>query len=382
MFWIRIVEIAKSIDALMTSRSITEQRDFPDYDMLDAMIASALTKLLNTQTHFRKRVSVKEQRAHKHDRFFRGRQIAFMIHEYFRATRACEAVQGLSPLFAFSLQNDDVQEFDVRRDHALLSVSNMLSVMILEGLYKSKLQNSVQLQTVLALYDQETARSQEPNFQQLKTAVKLHTDQMMRSRNFRVRNDVVERGSVEKRKKRKNTSSFQKLSLSMFSENSKLKPTQRNPKLLEQERKRKTEKKQRNKSQEKKRKTTSENQKYKNETTENKIKRTIFKKKKKGRKANRQTKKKRKKNKQSFVSLKKKFKKSSKSSQRTVPELLAGHLLSFQFFQFFEFLVFFLSFLHMFDEISCSTMRTTWVWVVDVFEDSLAGERIEQLVRF
>ena len=77
----------------------------------------------------------------------------------------------------------------------------MLSDMILEGLYKSKLQNSVQLQTVLALYDQETARSQEPNFQQLKTAVKLHTDQMMRSRNFRVRNDVVERGSVTKSQK-------------------------------------------------------------------------------------------------------------------------------------------------------------------------------------
>ena len=30
---------------------------------------------------------------------------------------------------------------------------------ILEGLYKSKLQNSVQLQTVVALYDQEVARN-------------------------------------------------------------------------------------------------------------------------------------------------------------------------------------------------------------------------------
>ena len=33
-------------------------------------------------------------------------------------------------------------------------------------------------------------------FQLLKTAVKLHVDQMMRTRNFRVGNDVVERGSV------------------------------------------------------------------------------------------------------------------------------------------------------------------------------------------
>ena len=35
----------------------------------------------------------------------------------------------------------------------------MPSDVILEGLYKSKLQDSVQLQTVVALYDQETVRS-------------------------------------------------------------------------------------------------------------------------------------------------------------------------------------------------------------------------------
>ena len=38
---------------------------------------------------------------------------------YVRATGAYEAVQGLSTLFAFSLQNDDVQDFDTRLDQAL-----------------------------------------------------------------------------------------------------------------------------------------------------------------------------------------------------------------------------------------------------------------------
>ena len=95
-------------------------------------------------------------------------------------------------MFSTSSHNDDVQDFDVRWDQALLSASDMPSDVILEGFYTSKLQNSVQLQTVLALYDQETARSKQPNFQQKKTAVKLHIDQMMRTRNFRVRNEVVE----------------------------------------------------------------------------------------------------------------------------------------------------------------------------------------------
>ena len=84
-------------------------------------------------------------------------------------------------------------------DHALLSVSEMPADVILEGLYKSKLQKSVQLRTVMALYCQEVARNNgTSNYQQLKTAVKLRNDHMMRNRNSRVGSDVVERGSVTK----------------------------------------------------------------------------------------------------------------------------------------------------------------------------------------
>ena len=63
MHWIKEVEIAKSIDDLMTSQSV-EGREFPDCDGLDAMTASALKNLL-THVHFRERVSVEEQRAQK-----------------------------------------------------------------------------------------------------------------------------------------------------------------------------------------------------------------------------------------------------------------------------------------------------------------------------
>ena len=77
MLWVKEVEIAESIDELVTSRSITGQPNFPDFEMLDAMTASALKKLLNTQSNFRKRVIVEEQRAQNSDRFLRGRQIAY-----------------------------------------------------------------------------------------------------------------------------------------------------------------------------------------------------------------------------------------------------------------------------------------------------------------
>ena len=144
----RRVEIAESIDELLTSH----------YDMLDAMNASALKKLL-THVHFGKRVSVEDQRAQTYDRFLRGRQVAHMIHEHFQTTGAHEAVQGLSALFNTRLQNDDVQDFDTRWDQALLAASEIPTETVLHGLYKSKLQDSVQLQTALALYEHENIRN-------------------------------------------------------------------------------------------------------------------------------------------------------------------------------------------------------------------------------
>ena len=117
-----------------------------------------------------------------------GGKIAYMIYEHFRATEAYEAVQGLSDLFNIRLQNDDIQDFDVQWDQALLSTSDMPCDDILEGLYKSKLQDSVQFQFVLALYDQETVRNNgQTSYLRLKTSG----------------NEIVERGVVTKSQKAK-----------------------------------------------------------------------------------------------------------------------------------------------------------------------------------
>ena len=72
MYWIKEVEIAKSIGDLMISQSITRRRDSPDNDTLDAMIASAWRKLLDKHVCFQRRVSVEEQRAQKYDRLSAG----------------------------------------------------------------------------------------------------------------------------------------------------------------------------------------------------------------------------------------------------------------------------------------------------------------------
>ena len=54
MQWVQEVEIAKSVDELVTSWWMI-RTDFSDFDVLDAMIASALKKHLDKHVHFRKK---------------------------------------------------------------------------------------------------------------------------------------------------------------------------------------------------------------------------------------------------------------------------------------------------------------------------------------
>ena len=93
----------------------------------------------------------------------------------------------------------ELKERHTMWDQALLAASEIPTGMVLEGLYKSKLQDSVRLQTVLAMYEQENVRNNEPpNCSRLKTMVRRQIDQTMRTRNFRALSEIVERGAVTK----------------------------------------------------------------------------------------------------------------------------------------------------------------------------------------
>ena len=53
MLWIKEVEMVDSLEELKSSRSI-EGKDFPNFEMLDARIVSALNKII-PNSHFRRR---------------------------------------------------------------------------------------------------------------------------------------------------------------------------------------------------------------------------------------------------------------------------------------------------------------------------------------
>ena len=185
------------MDDLKSSCSIRETQG-PDFEVLDANIASALNRIIH-YTRFKKKISLEEMKAQKEDRFLRGRQIACLIYEYFRVTGANDSVENYADLFTIVLRNDDLQEFDSKWDEILLSMTQIPSDDILEGLYKLRIRESEKLKTVLELYIMEIHQKKAgPDYHRLKTMVERSIEQNLRIKNSEVRNGIHETNAVVK----------------------------------------------------------------------------------------------------------------------------------------------------------------------------------------
>ena len=186
MLWIKEVEMVESVDDLKSSRSIRGTHG-PAFEVLDAKIASALNRIIQN-TRFKKKVSLEEMKAQKEDLFFRGRQIAYLIYQYFLVTGANDSVENYADLLTITLRNDDVQEFDSKWDEILLSMTQIPSDEILESLYKLKKRESEKLKTVLELYNMEIHQKKAgPDYHRLETVVKRSIEQSLRMKNFEAR---------------------------------------------------------------------------------------------------------------------------------------------------------------------------------------------------
>ena len=189
------MEMVDSVHELKTLRSVAS-KNFPNLELLDARIASALNNIFQN-SHFKKKVSLDEHEAQKEDRFLRGRQIGYMIYDYFRATGAHDTVLDYADLFSITLCNDNAQDFDTRWDEIPLSITKIPSDDVLESVYRLRTRESDQVKTVPEVYGMEIHQKiSMPNYQNLKTMVKRSIDQKLRSRNFEARNEKIETGAV------------------------------------------------------------------------------------------------------------------------------------------------------------------------------------------
>ena len=195
MLWIKEVELVDSVDDPKTWCSLRGIQ-MPKFEVFDTKIASASNRIIHN-SHSKRRVSLEEQEVLKEDRFLRGRQIAFLIYEYFRATGANDSVENYADLFTIDFRSDDIQEFDSSWNGYPPPMTKIPSDDILESLYKLRIRESAKLKTVLELYNMEIHQMKAgPDYHRLKTMVKRSIEQNIRNKNFEVRNGNYERNVV------------------------------------------------------------------------------------------------------------------------------------------------------------------------------------------
>ena len=122
MQWIKEVELVDSVDELRSSSSI-RGISMPNFEVLDARIASALNKII-PNSQFKRRISLEEQKSPD----------CPLIYDQFRVTGTHDSVENYTDLFTIVLRNDDIQEFDSKWDGILLSMMKIPPDEILEGL--------------------------------------------------------------------------------------------------------------------------------------------------------------------------------------------------------------------------------------------------------
>ena len=189
MLWIKEVEMVESVDDLKSSCSV-RGIGTPHFEVLDAKIASALQE--KGQSGGTKSPKKGPPSPRKTDRLPD-------LREYFPVIGANDSVESYADLFTIVLRNDDIQEFDSKWDEILLSMTQIPSDDILEGLYKLRIRESEKLKTVLELYNMEIHQKKaRPDYQRLKTMVKRSTEQNLRIKNFEARNGNYETNAVVK----------------------------------------------------------------------------------------------------------------------------------------------------------------------------------------
>ena len=165
--------------------------------MLDARIAPAPNKIIQ-KSQFKKKVSLEEKKVQKEDRFLRGRQIAFMIYDYFRVTGAHDTVFDCADSFSVALHDDNIQEFETRWDEVLLSMSKIPSDDILASLYKLRICESDQLKSVFGIVRHGDSSE---NIDSQLSKIEDNGEDEYKSRNFDARHGRIETGAVVKNRK-------------------------------------------------------------------------------------------------------------------------------------------------------------------------------------
>ena len=198
MHWIKEVETVDSVDDLKSSSSVRGIH-MPNFEVLDARIASALNRIIHNTQLKKKGQSGGTKSSKKRTVSFAEDRLLTWSTSTSGVTGANDSVEKYADLFTIAVRNDDIQEFVSKWDGILLSMTKIPPDEILEGVYKERMRESEKLKSVLELFDLEIHQKKAgPDYHRLKTMVKRRIEQNLRMMNFAARNGNYEGNAVVK----------------------------------------------------------------------------------------------------------------------------------------------------------------------------------------
>jgi hypothetical protein len=171
--WISKVEV-KGI-------TFEELADSEGFDVWDGKIACGLLDICHGE--FLRQVQLKEEKAAKENKMINGRQIAFMIYEYFKISATEGAILEFSDLLNVVLKGDNLKGFMIDWEFTILGLLDVPDDKILESLFQAQLDHSVQLKDALALYHVDvTQNGKEKSYEKLQSIVRIHLEDRQRKK--------------------------------------------------------------------------------------------------------------------------------------------------------------------------------------------------------
>ena len=118
--WINEIESEKFVAHLIKSKTITGAKLQTNFEVPDSETPRCLKKIINGD--FERRVIIQEEAAQTEKRFLTGRQVAWMIYEYFKVIDTDDSVLDLVEILMVELNNDNVLSFNTRWDETIIAV--------------------------------------------------------------------------------------------------------------------------------------------------------------------------------------------------------------------------------------------------------------------
>ena len=149
--------------------------DGEDFEELDAKLSTALDSLL--QGELKRKVQVKETELSKKGLPITGRQITWMLYDFFKVSTNDGVLLDWEEILQVQLKGDNLSQFLTDWETTLLNIQEPPTDSMLEGLLRNQLEKSEQLKNSMSLYWQDiTQRGEEKSHDKILTILRTHID--------------------------------------------------------------------------------------------------------------------------------------------------------------------------------------------------------------